>query len=352
MCQEESNESVTNTILNKFMDKSLKELFKVWHLVFNKEYDYNTEEGLKKYKTFKANLKKIKEVNASKQSYQLGLNQYSDLTFQEFANLYGLKEIKVDELNEIKSTIEEFNNAKRFDLDSFKDDDEDDNSTNKKVGVTSYDWRPYSLAIRDQGKICGSCWAFSTMAQIENSYWMKYGKTTGAVNQYLSPQQLVDCNTTNYGCGGGWPSYAMKYLQTSYPIPDSKYPYTAVNGSCKYNVANSVPIKITGIRYGGTYYSSTISTYSLLANGPAVVLVGVNDTFRQYTSGIFSGTCLNYINHAVALVGYGYDTTTGKNYYIIRNSWGVTFGEKGYMRILDDGVACFLPMYSYQAIIG
>jgi len=317
-------------------------------------------------------LKTIREVNSSGQSYQLGLNEHSDLSFEEFSIYYNLKVINVDD---IKSSIVGSNKAKKFDLDNFKDDDEDTNTvkqavtTNKakkfdldnfkdddedtntvKQAVTTYDWRSNSLAIRNQGT-CGSCWAFSTMAQIENSYWMKHSKTSGAVNQYLSTQQLVDCNTTNYGCEGGWPSYAMQYLETSYAMPDSKYLYTGVGGTCKYSSANTTPVRITSIIFAGTYYSTTISTYDLLATGPAVVLVGVNSLFQNYISGIFSGPCLDALNHAVALVGYGLDTTSKSYYYIIRNSWGASWGESGYMRIKDDGVACFIPLYSYQAVL-
>jgi len=88
-----------------------------------------------------------------------------------------------------------------------------------------------------------------------------------------------------------------------------------------------------------------------LANGPVAVLVGVNNSWYSYSSGIFNAACTATVNHAVIVAGYGYNTTSAQYYYIVRDSWGTSWGEKGYIRILDDGVACSIPKYGYQAVI-
>jgi C1A family cysteine protease len=341
--------SVHTQILGKFLNGNPKELFKVWHFIFNKEYDYNTEEGLSKYKTFKENLKEIKAINSNpSNTWKAGLNEHSDKSFEEFSNYYNIKPIDVAQ---IKTSVDILNKNKGFRLDDYNEDDDESTMKNVKAG-TLYDYRSNSLPIRNQLS-CGSCWAFATMAQLENSYWAKYKSTAGAVNQYLSVQQLVDCDTTSYGCRAGFPNEAMMYLQKSYPMPDSKYTYTATAGTCKFNSASTTGVRVSGVRYGGTYYYPWYNSYvkDLLANGPVVVLIGVNSAFNLYSSGIFNSPCASGVNHSVLVVGYGYDSTTGVYYYIVRNSWGSTWGEVGYIRIKDDGVACSIPIYGYQGIV-
>jgi len=291
----------------------------------------------------------IRAVNSNpKSTYSAGLNEYSDLSFDEFSNHFNLKPIDVEK---IKVDIDRLNHSKGFRLDDYNDDD-NDASAIKSSTPTLYDYRSYSLGIRSQGS-CSSCWAFATMAQLENTYWLKHSATAGAVNQYLSVQQLVDCDTTSSGCNYGYPSMAMSYLQTSYAMPDSSYTYSGASGSCKFNSAKTTPVRVTGVKYGGTYYYPWYPVYvtGLLANGPVVVLVGVNNAFNIYAGGIFSAACASGVNHSVVVVGYGYNTTSKQYYYIVRNSWGTSWGISGYMYVLDDGIACSIPMYGYQASI-
>jgi len=285
-------------------------------------------------------------------SWKSGLFEHSDMSFEELSDYYGIKPIDVDK---IKADIDKFNQKKGFKLDDYNDDN--DTFIAKKVKAASatpilYDYRAYSLAPRNQGS-CSSCWAFATMGQLENFYWKKHGSSAGAVNQYLSVQQLVDCDTTSSGCNYGYPSMAMYYLQSYPAMIDSSYAYTGVTGNCKYNAGGASKVQVTGVNYGGTYYYPWYPIYiaGLLANGPVVVLIGVNAAFTNYSSGIFSAACASGVNHSVLVVGYGYDTPSNTYYYIVRNSWGATWGEAGYIRIKDDGVACSIPMYNYQASI-
>jgi len=294
----------------------------------------------------------IRAVNSNpKSTYTAGLNEYSDLSFEEFSQHFGLKPI---DINKIKVDIDKLNKNKGFTLDDYNDDN-DTISTSVSSNITTptlYDYRSYFLGIRNQGQ-CSSCWAFATMAQLESTYWMKHSTTVGAVNQYLSVQQLVDCDTTSSGCNYGYPSEAMSYLQTNYAMTDASYTYSAVESSCKFNSAKTTPVRVTGVKYGGKYYYPWYPIYvtGLLANGPVVVLVGVNNAFNIYASGIFSAACATGVNHSVLVVGYGYNSTTNQYYYIVRNSWGTTWGISGYMYVLDDGIACSIPMYAYQATI-
>jgi C1A family cysteine protease len=346
---QEISSNVQSQILDKFLEGNPKELFKVWHFIYNKGYDYNTEEGLKKYKSFKKNLMEIRATNSDpSNSWKAGLSEHSDFTFEEFSEFFGIKQIDVQQ---IKADVDKVNKIKGFTLDDYNDDNETFSSPSVQA-PTLYDYRSNSLAVRNQGS-CNSCWAFATMGQLENAYWAKYKSTAGAVNQYLSVQQLVDCNTTSSGCSFGYPSEAINYLQTYNPMTDASYTYSAVKSTCKYSSTNISKVKVTGIKYGGSYYYSwyPVSTLALLANGPVVVLVGVNSSFTYYKSGIFSSACSSGVNHSVLLIGYGYDSVTAVYYYIVRNSWGSTWGESGYIRIKDDGVACSIPIYAFQGVI-
>jgi len=341
------------------MNKSPKELFKIWHFVYSKGYDYNSEEGIRKYKVFKSNLNEIKAHNARNLKYKYGFNEHSDLTFEEFKAYYNIRDIPIAQYqNEVQREIGEFNAQKRFSLDNYNDDDDDDNvhpnvynrnlAQGQSGNYNPINWTSIMNPVRNQGN-CGSCWAFSTDGMIEGNWWLKYKSVSGSVNEWLSPQQLVDCDTTDEGCNGGWLSNAINYYKKTKPMRDSAYPYTGVQGTCKFNSANTKNIVVSGYKSATT----DATAYALLQSGPVSVGVGVSNAFMYYTSGIFDGSqCLQTtINHAIILVGYGV-STSGEAYWIVRNSWGAYWGMSGYMYVtVGPGKECTIPNYAYQATI-
>lgn len=330
------------SLLESQMDKSPKEIFKSWHLLFKKEYTLDSSEAKQRFKTFKENLIKIRDSNAKNLSFKVGLNQFSDLTNEEFKAKYAT-------LKPGDKALDFFNEKPANQL--FMSDEEDDDLTKRNLQSTypAIDYRGFFDIPRDQGG-CGSCWAFTTCSAIEGGVSKKLGK----IIPYLSPQQMVDCSTANAGCRGGSLRQGMNYALQFGLQYDSDYVYKDYQQSCAYN--NLKPLtRITSWDYCCNYsafptrYCSFDKVYKMLAKGPLSVSVdGGTWDFQTYASGIFNSSCTQ-VNHAVTLVGYG--VSNNIQYWLVRNSWGTTWGEKGNIRIQvnpGNNNSCFIE---YEAVL-
>jgi len=148
----------------------------------------------------------------------------------------------------------------------------------------------------------------------------------------LSDQQLVDCSRNgNNGCQGGLPAYAYSYIASAGGIQsESSYPYvsgsTKTAGACRFNKSQVVATVRGSQRY--------TDMAGAVRQGPVTVLVQGDRGFGGYRSGIYNGVCGMY-DHAVVAVGFG--SQNGVNYWIIRNSWGASWGESGHIRIQMNG---------------
>jgi len=250
----------------------------------------------------------VEEHNASNASFTVAHNFFSDLTEDEKANTRG----RVATANKIKNIVEL-----------------DETST-----PSSVDWRDAGAVnkIQDQGQ-CGSCWAFGAVAALEGAHF----NATGTLLKFAE-QQLVDCagfRYGNYGCNGGLQENAYDYYESHDAIEESNYPYTARDGSCKYDSLKHTAVEVS--KYTNVKAKSSSQTLAALAQQVLTVSIEADKrVFQQYSSGVFdSSQCGTNLDHAVSLVGYG--SENGQNYYILRNSWGTSWGEKGYMRIANDG---------------
>jgi len=206
--------------------------------------------------------------------------------------------------------------------------------------------------IRDQGT-CGSCYAFSGLAAVESNWWIKHSKDAGAKNEQLSVQHIMDCDISqngNNGCFGGQPDFVFSYYVKWWPMTEASYPYEAVQKTCRSTTAGEKLIDT----YGSTPAHTFADTYALLVKGPVSVLIGVSVWFSNYRYGIFDGTkCYLTPNHAVVLVGYGVDPTlNNQEYWLIRNSWGASFGEAGHIRIsVGTGMECTVSLFGTQPLV-
>jgi len=198
---------------------------------------------------------------------------------------------------------------------------------------TEMDWRSKDgvvTPVKNQGG-CGSCWAFSTTETLESHYSL----ATGEAAPVLSPQQLVSCAPNpdhcggTGGCAGSTQPLGFNYTETAGLSLESSYPYKGVTGTCDSSKVSPV-VKNTGYTVLDTNNYTQLIT-AVATQGPVAISVAAGGFgWQLYGGGVYSGSCGFDMDHAVQLVGYG--TDNGKDYWLVRNSWG-SWGEKGYIRM-------------------
>ena len=205
---------------------------------------------------------------------------------------------------------------------------------------SAYNWCDQGgcTTVKDQGS-CGSCWAFGTVGPLESNI-----KTVDGLEKDLSEQYLVSCNTDGWGCNGGWWAHDYHWNKTppgesgAGAVYEADFPYVARDDSC--GPAHTHHEKIDSWAYIGSEQSMPSAAdikQAIYDHGPVSAAVCVGSAFQSYSSGVFNtdeaATCSPWdANHAVVLVGW--DDTQGSNgIWYLRNSWGASWGESGYMRI-------------------
>ena len=194
--------------------------------------------------------------------------------------------------------------------------------------------------VKDQGS-CGSCWSFSTTGALEGVYQIKTGSL-----QSFSEQNLVDCDCTSgtpvgvdKGCNGGLLDHAFNWVKRNQGIAlEADYPYvsgtTKTSGPCA-TTKPKFPIIVTN--YTDIAVNNNDAFKTGLALNPVSIAIQANQpAFQLYKSGVFNGTCGANLDHGVLAVGYGTDSASGLPFYNVKNSWGTTWGENGYIRLIDN----------------
>ncbi|KAI3970379.1 hypothetical protein MKX01_024026 [Papaver californicum] len=292
-------------------EKSLWELYERWrsHHTVTRDLD----EKHRRFNVFKENVKYIHNFNKKDAPYKLKLNKFGDMTNHEFKKSYAGSKVSHHRMfrGERKPT-------ENFMYESV---------TNLPASV---DWRTKGAVtpIKDQGQ-CGSCWAFSTIVAVEGINQIKTKKLVS-----LSEQELVDCdNSENQGCNGGLMEIAFEYITKNGGITtETNYPYKAQDGSCDSTKENSHIVSIDGHQNVPTNDENALM--KAVVNQPVSVAVDAGESdFQFYSEGVFTGQCGTELDHGVAVVGYG-TTVDGTKYWIVKNSWGSAWGEKGYIRMV------------------
>ncbi|XP_065276063.1 cathepsin S-like isoform X2 [Emys orbicularis] len=210
--------------------------------------------------------------------------------------------------------------------------------------------RSYELGMNHLADMlaCGACWAFSAVGALEAQVKLKTGNLVS-----LSAQNLVDCSIMygNHGCSGGFMTQAFQYIIDNDGIDsDSSYPYAAQNGTCHYNPATRAA---TCSKFVELPHADEAALKDAIANiGPVSVAIDAKQpSFFLYRSGVYDDPrCTDDVNHGVLAIGYG--TLDGKDFWLVKNSWGEYFGDKGYIRMSrNKGNHCGIASYgSYPQI--
>jgi len=274
---------------------------------FHKVYKTH-DEFQKRYKIFEENMVIAKELTIkNKGSARFGPTIFSDLSKEEFASMYLMK-------NFTKRTLPLAPMPpKRSGLVADPD-------------PTNYDWSSDGAvsAVKDQGQ-CGSCWAFSATETIE-SYWFLSKGTLPT----LSEEQIVDCDTTDSGCNGGEPMNAYQYVISAGGIEsEDSYPYTAgsgQSGQCAFQAGSVVATVSSGQQISGE--TGIYTQLSSGSGGPVSVCVDAS-SWQNYQGGVLT-QCTSNIDHCVQATGY-YNYGASGAYWNVRNSWGSTWGQSGYI---------------------
>lgn len=289
-------------------EAEVAKIYEAWLVKHGKVHQKNSlTEKDRRFEIFKDNLRFIDDHNVKNLSYRLGLTRFADLTNDEYRSMYlGAKMEK-------KGTRR---TSQRYEA---------------RVGDSlpeSIDWRKKGAVaeVKDQGG-CGSCWAFSTIGAVEGINQIVTGDLIT-----LSEQELVDCDTSyNEGCNGGLMDYAFEFIIKNGGIDtDKDYPYKGVDGRCDQIRKNAKVVTIDS--YEDVPINSEESLKKAVSNQPVSIAIEAGGrAFQLYDSGIFDGTCGTQLDHGVVAVGYG--SEDGKDYWIVRNSWGKSWGESGYLRM-------------------
>jgi len=295
-----------------------------WKAEFGKAYN-DVEEEAYRFLQFLSNWEMINEHNQKGLNFSLGLNQFGDLSVEEFQ--YAVH-------GHAKGCLRASRPKPRFMRQTPSVDSSMVRANPSAVDWTDVDGKSYVTPVKNQGQ-CGSCWAFSTTGSLESRYAIKHGVTGSAITT-LSEQELVDCSKSegNEGCNGGLMDDAFKYVEKANGLcSESEYKYEGRDGTCKASAC-------------GTHYDA-ISSYqdvksdneadfeTAVAAGPVSIAVdAAGTTWQFYNGGIVDGRCGTSLDHGVLAVGYGAEAS--QKYWKVKNSWGESWGEKGYIRLCKE----------------
>ncbi|XP_066601468.1 uncharacterized protein [Prorops nasuta] len=306
-------------------------LFEDFIIKYNKTYE-TTQEKEDRFKVFRNNLKIIENLRNNEQATaEYGITMFADIAPEEFRAKYMGLRPELRKENEIPMLNAEIPNVQL---------------------PNEFDWRHYNVVtpVKNQGA-CGSCWAFAVTGNVEGQYAIKHKQLVS-----LSEQELIDCDKLDAGCNGGLPDSAYRAIENLGGLElESDYPYEAENDKCHLN-KNKLKVRV--VSAVNITSNETKMAQWLVNNGP--IAIGINANAMQfYVGGVshpYKFLCSpKNLDHGVLIVGYGVKSYPLFNktipYWIIKNSWGPSWGEQGYYRVYRGDGTCGLNTMASSAIV-
>ena len=284
-------------------------LFDDYIIYHNKSYSNEQEYNTKK-EIYHENQKYVEYLNHKYQELEFEMNHFGDYTSYEFDS-YMKGYNQTHYIGKTKSCMDSGT------IDYTKSED-------------SWDWRDFGAItpVKDQGQ-CGSCWSFSATGSMEGAWAISRGELLS-----LSEQQLVDCSTKyiNFGCNGGEMDHAFGYAIDNGMCEENDITYQAKSGSCSSAEYNCNKVATFSYCVDVTPNNEILLQEAVYQNPVSVAIEADTTVFQFYKGGILDNVnCGTNLDHGVLVVGYG--SENNKDYWIVKNSWGSSWGENGYIRI-------------------
>ncbi|CAG5002818.1 unnamed protein product [Parnassius apollo] len=301
----------------------VKEEWNAFKMEHNKEYESEVEDKFR-MKIYAENKHKIAKHNQKFArglvTYRLKQNKYGDMLHHEFVH-----------------TMNGFNKTAKHNKTLY-------GSKGAEVRGASFiapanvkfpdqvDWRKHGAVtdVKDQGK-CGSCWSFSATGALEGQHFRSSGYLVS-----LSEQNLIDCSAPygNNGCNGGLMDNAFKYIKDNRGIDtEQTYPYEAVDDKCRYNPKNAGADDVGFVDIPQGDEEKLMQAVATV--GPVSVAIDASqESFQFYSDGVYydENCSSSNLDHGVLVVGYGTDEDGG-DYWLVKNSWGRSWGALGYIKM-------------------
>jgi len=294
-------------------DPGAKAAFDAFVKEFEKSYATAAERA-HRFAIYVENRLRVAELNREHSAATFALNAFADLTWEEFRSTY---------VGGFKPALEQqWEGLPHLGTHQYSGADlPDEIDWTTKGAVTP---------IKNQGQ-CGSCWAFSAIGALEGAWEIASGKLVP-----LSEQELVDCshNGVDQGCHGGLMNGGFVYVEENGICTEESYPYTAKDGKCakkKNGCTDGIP-KGTVHGFKDVHKDDEQALMEAVSRGPVSVAIEADhQAFQFYSGGVMKSACGTQLDHGVLLVGYG--EANGLKFWKVKNSWGESWGEKGYIEL-------------------
>jgi C1A family cysteine protease len=291
--------------LSLFTVCNANDQFNTWAETFHIEFQSNDYyDTLQKWIN---NDKYIDRINQEYRSYTLGHNQFSGMDELDFSAY-----VNNNQLNYSHPIYE----------------------SNETWIPESVDWRNNNSVtpVKDQGQ-CGSCWSFSTTGSLEGIYAIQTGELVS-----FSEQQLVDCDNlrhggNDHGCNGGLMDNAFSWIHDNGGLcSEESYPYISGSGETEKCQTTCDLLPRSKIQSWVDVAASDKALMTAIAQQPVSIAIEADQKdFQFYQSGVLTSECGTTLDHGVLVIGYG--TENGEDYYLVKNSWGTSWGDEGYIKL-------------------